>query len=182
MLQFFDLFASAWSIHLSCCLTLDTARPNSLHSDRGIEFDEFHQKLGDIDRSEARSGSYHLTESGSLQLDPTPDELPDWDDDRRALHAEHVRLCTEERGGVIVAAFDLQSSGHQVMVGVAVLDGEWIGVNHDMLDMYFLFASRSLKPGRLVDTANEGSSYRDAGIGALNGVVTCWSPVLFAPR
>lgn len=134
-------------------------------SDRGVEFDEFQQKLGDIDRSEARPGSYHLTDSGSLQLNPTLDELPDWEDERRAMHAEHVRLCTE-RTGVIVAAFDLQKSGHQVMVGAAVLDGEWIGQNHDMLDMYFLFASQSLKPGRFVDTANEGSSYRGAGIGA----------------
>lgn len=138
-------------------------------SDRGILFDEFQQKLGEIDRSEARPGSYHLTDEGVLQLDPTPDELPDWEDERRAAHANHVRLCTE-RGGVIVAAFDLQPSGHQVMVGVVVLDGEWIGQNGDMLDMYLLFASRSLKPGRFVNSANEGSTYRDAGIGALRRV------------
>lgn len=103
-------------------------------------------------------------------MDPTPDEMPDWEDDRRAAHAKHVRLCTE-RGGVIIAAFDLQRSGHQVMVGAVVLDGEWIGQNHDMLDMYFLFASRTLKPGRFVDASSEGSSYRDAGIGALHYVV-----------
>lgn len=133
-------------------------------------FDEFQQKLGEIDRSEARPGSYHVADNGALVLDPTPDELVDWDDARRALHTEHVRVCTE-RGGVIIAAFDLQTSGHQVMVGAAVLDGEWIGQNHDMLDLYFLFASRRLKANRFVDTTNEGSSYRDVGIGALNRVV-----------
>jgi hypothetical protein len=131
--------------------------------DRGIEFDEFQQKIRDIDRSESRTGSYLLTDSGELRLDPTPDELPDWDDDRRAMHAQHVHVCTE-RGGVIIGAFDLQQSGHQVMIGATVLDGEWIGEANDTLDMYFLFASRRLKQ-QYVDAGAEPADYRDAGIG-----------------
>ena len=72
--------------------------------------------------------------AGGLRLDTTPDELPDWDDEKRATHTEHVRKCTE-RGGVIIGAFDLQPSGHQVLVGCTVLDGEWILEAKDTLDM-----------------------------------------------
>ena len=98
------------------------------------------------------------------RLDPTPDEMPDWDDAKRAAvrsllalrfsgfilwlilsesisfrviaefgqmsractvwalqHTEHVRLCTL-RGGVIIGAFALQPSGHQVLIYMLSID------------------------------------------------------------
>ena len=36
-------------------------------ADRGIEFEEFRAKVHDIDRSESRTGSYHLTDDGAPQ-------------------------------------------------------------------------------------------------------------------
>eukprot|EP01045_Picozoa_sp_COSAG04_P016594 COSAG04_NODE_1397_length_6930_cov_2.619236_7_plen_170_part_00 len=101
-----------------------------------------------------------------------------------------MRKCTEH-GGVIIGAFDLQPSGHQVLVGCTVLDGEWILAAKDTLDMsaptpvlasafplkapdraaaravgcrYFLFSSRTLKQ-KYVDAGGEPTDYRDAGIG-----------------
>ena len=114
--------------------------------------------------SEARTGSYFVGADGALTLDPTPDQVADWDDERRAMHTERIRVCVEENGGVIIGAFDLQPSGHQVLVGATVLDGTWMGAQRDTLDMYFLFASRKLKQ-RYVDQGGEAKDFRDAGIG-----------------
>lgn len=130
---------------------------------RGIEFDEFAQKLEDIDRSEKRDGWYRVVE-GELKLVSEPDELPDWTEERRQLHASRIRECIM-RGGVIIGAFyQLPSSKHQVMIGCAVLDGQWMGVATDTLDMYFLFASRQLKQ-RYVSAGGQPAEFRGSGIG-----------------
>ena len=155
----------AFACHDSCLYRAVQQRGKTIIY-RGIEFEEFAQKVNDIDRSESRTGHYRVTADGELELVAIPDELPDWDDERRAMHTERVRVCCE-RGGVIVAAFDLQPSSHQVMIGAAVLDGAWLNpdTGADTLDMYFLFASRNLRQ-KWVDRGGAPKDFRDAGIGS----------------
>eukprot|EP01045_Picozoa_sp_COSAG04_P003382 COSAG04_NODE_137_length_23739_cov_18.665764_10_plen_102_part_00 len=100
--------------------------------------------------AESRTGFYAV-EDGDLKLHEEPDELPDWDDERRyptppqphlhhvhlglrrALHTSRVRTAVVDNGGAIIGAFDLQPNGHQVLVGVTVLDGQWLGEAKDTL-------------------------------------------------
>lgn len=99
--------------------------------------------LAGIDRSESRAGHYEYEgdrSNGVIRLVEVQDELSDWDDARRTIHMENFRGCVE-RGGVIVGAFD----SRERLVGLAVLDGAWMGRQGDMLDMYFLFASRDVR-------------------------------------
>ena len=48
------------------------------------EIEEFEEKIGDIDRSEQRTGFFRAVD-GDFVLDPTPEELPDWNMERRCL-------------------------------------------------------------------------------------------------
>lgn len=84
-----------------------------------------------------------VTAQGVLTLDSTPDELPNWTDAQIASHLERIERCVAN-GGVIIGAFDT-CAGHEVMVGLSVLDGKWIGDEVDTLDMYFLFATREMR-------------------------------------
>ena len=52
---------------------------------------------------------------------------------RRALHTSRVRTAVVDNGGAIIGAFDLQPNGHQVLVGVTVLDGQWLAEAKDTL-------------------------------------------------
>ena len=91
--------------------------------------------LTGIDRSESRSGHYEYVGDigdGVIKLVEEQDEMSGWDDERRTLHMENFAGCIK-RGGLVVAAFD----GLR-LVGAAVLDGEWMGRNKDMLDMCVL--------------------------------------------
>ena len=121
---------------------------------RGMQLGELAQKIGGIDRSESRAGSYRMldpqgepslavTTRGALTLNPTPDELPNWTTAQRQGHIERIARCVEN-GGVIIGAFE-----RELMVGMTVLDGEWMGDGGQTLDMYFLFASRQYR-GRSV--------------------------------
>ena len=44
-----------------------------------------------------------------------------------------MRTAVVDNGGAIIGAFDLQPNGHQVLVGVTVLDGQWLGEAKDTL-------------------------------------------------
>ena len=103
-------------------------------------------------------------EGGELVLHDEPDELPDWDDDRRAMHCERVKTSVLENGGAIIGAFDLQPNGHQVLVGASVLDGRWLGKNQDTLDMYFLFVSNTLKE-KYISVGGTQKAFRSGGVG-----------------
>jgi GNAT superfamily N-acetyltransferase len=120
---------------------------------REISCSELGRHIRSIDRSETRRGSYKMvvdgqpspvvTAQGVLTLDSTPDELPNWTDAQIASHLERIERCVAN-GGVIIGAFDT-CAGHEVMVGLSVLDGKWIGDEVDTLDMYFLFATREMR-------------------------------------
>ena len=146
------------------------------------EIEEFEEKIGDIDRSEQRTGFFRAVD-GDFVLDPTPEELPDWNMERqcqreptrdcpcglsdiglrcRALHTARVRACAEN-GGCIMAAFVRQTTGHQAMVGVVVLDGKVIGAARDTLDMYFLFATRGLR-AKYLEAGAASRDFRGAGL------------------
>lgn len=103
-------------------------------------------------------------EEGELVLHDEADELPDWDDDRRAMHCERVKASVVDNGGAIIGAFDLQPNGRQVLVGASVLDGRWLGKGRNTLDMYFLFVSNSLKD-KYIDAGGAQKAFRDGGVG-----------------
>ena len=132
---------------------------------RAVEFSEFAAKIEDLDRSESRPAFYSETEDGELLLHEEPDELPDWDDERRSMHCGRVETAVLEHGGAIIGAFDLQPNGHQVLVGASVLDGTWFGKDSDTLDMYFLFVSRTLKQQH-VDAGGTQRDFRSGGVGS----------------
>lgn len=126
---------------------------------RAIEFYEFDEKLADIDRSGSGAGIYGMVDS-KLALDRTKDES--WGRQRRWMIADRVRACVQ-RGGAIIGAFDIQPNRHQVLVGAAVLDGQWMGKGMDTLDVSFLFASSRL-PDRYVEAGGTQKDFRTAGI------------------
>lgn len=131
---------------------------------RAVEYTEFEAKIGDLDRSESRTGFYSVSANGDLQLHGEPDELPDWDEERRSMHCARVKLAVIESGGAIIGAFDLQPNGHEVLVGASVLDGRWLGSDNDTLDMYFLFVSRTLKQ-QYVSAGGTEREFRTGGVG-----------------
>ena len=130
---------------------------------RAMSYTEFARRLPDIDRSESRTGSYRNV-NGKLVLDQTADEVPDWSKDRRAFHSDKIRVCVESNGGVIIGAFYTPPGRPAVLVGCTVLDGQFVGRHKNMLDMYFLFASRTLKNKMHANEAMD-VSFRDCGIG-----------------
>merc|ERR1712217_788952 len=73
-----------------------------------------------------------------------------------------VRACAQ-RGGAILGAFDIQKSGHQVLVGAAVLDGQWIGKGMDTLDLSFLFVASKL-PDHYIKEGGTQKAFQGAGI------------------
>jgi len=104
--------------------------------------DEFEEKISDIDRSGLPAGFFGLVD-GHLAMDPEP-EATDWDDDRRTMIVDRVRACVQ-RGGSILGAFNLNPGPHQIMVGVAVLDGEPMGKGMDSMDLALLAVGTRLR-------------------------------------
>ena len=131
---------------------------------RAVEYAEFEAKIDDLDRLESRPGFYSVNSAGEFQLHDEPDELPDWDEERRSMHCARVKTAVVDNGGVIIGAFDLQPDGHQVMVGASVLDGRWLGSASDTLDMYFLFVSRTLKE-HYISAGGTQRRFRSGGVG-----------------
>ena len=88
---------------------------------------------------------------------------PDWDDDRRVIICDKVREAALN-GAALIGAFAVQPTGHQVLVGAAVLDGRPMGRGLDSLDLIFLTVGTSVrevylkgdKPGTQLDLASMG--------------------------
>ena len=117
--------------------------------------------LTKIDRSESRTGHYEYDGDmgdGKIRLVKQDDQMEGWNDERRSLHMNNFKGCLD-RGGMIFGAF----SGDR-LVGMTVLDGEWMGRRKDMLDMYFLFASRDVRGagigGALIQRAANAAAER----------------------
>uniref|UniRef100_A0A7S1SAV3 Uncharacterized protein n=1 Tax=Alexandrium catenella TaxID=2925 RepID=A0A7S1SAV3_ALECA len=135
---------------------------------RAIEFYEFDEKLADIERSDFGTGFYELVD-GRLAFKPA--EREGWDRQRRWIILDRVRACMQ-RGGAIIGAFDVQKTGHQVLVGAVVLDGQWMGKGMDTLDVSFLFVASKL-PERYLTQGGKQKDFRNAGIED-----TLWSKIV----
>lgn len=87
-----------------------------------------------IDRSEVIDNIYYMRD-GRLVLEEEHWELKGWPPGEPAENIEWIDKCLD-RGGAAWGAFD-----GDILVGVGVLDGKWIGTSGDTLVMYFLHVS-----------------------------------------
>ena len=101
-------------------------------------------RVPEIDRRELIDGIYRVR-AGRLHLEDARLTVPGWDRIELQANLARIRECLE-RGGSAWGGFD---GGR--LVGIAVLDGRWIGPAGDTLDLYFLHVS---------------AGYRDRGVGA----------------
>ncbi len=107
-------------------------------------------RVEEIDRTEVIDHIYYLRE-GQLVLEEEHWEVRGWPPEELASIKERLRECMD-RGGMGCGAFD-----GDVLVGIAALDGKWIGSAGKTLQMYFLHVSHC---------------YREMGIGThLTGLV-----------
>jgi len=102
-------------------------------------------RVDEIDRTEVIDHIYYLRE-GQLVLEDEHWEVRGWSPEEIVSIKERLRECVD-RGGMGWGAFD-----GEVLVGIAALDGKWIGSSGRTLQMYFLHVSQC---------------YREMGIGTL---------------
>ena len=117
-------------------------------------------RIDEIDRSQVIDRVYRVRDGALIAVDEPWDGQgwPGWSEDDR----QRIAACLEH-GGAAWGAFDGER-----LVGIAVLDGRWIGAGEDTLDLYFLHVT---------------NGYRDAGIGReLVGLVTARARELGARR
>jgi predicted N-acetyltransferase YhbS len=107
-------------------------------------------RVEEVDRTEVIGHIYYLRE-GKLELEDEHWEARGWPPDEIGSIKERLRECMD-RGGMGWGAFD-----DDALVGIAALDGKWIGSAGKTLQMYFLHVSQC---------------YREMGIGThLSGLV-----------
>jgi len=97
--------------------------------------DEIHRIWSDIDRSEVIHEAYHV-EDGSLQLRPAHVDLAGWPPGEAEQYRPILESCYD-RGGWFYGLFDKDR-----LVGIAVLESEFIGSHGDQLQLKFLHVSR----------------------------------------
>ncbi len=91
-----------------------------------------------IDRAEVVDGLYSLVD-GALALNPEHFEAHGWPPGEAEVYTPILLDCFDH-GGWFCGAFDGES-----LVGVAVLEGRFIGPERDMLQLKFLHVSRSAR-------------------------------------
>jgi len=91
-----------------------------------------------IDRREIVENIYYLT-NGKLVLKPDYFDIQGWPPGEAGLYTHLLRDCYD-RGGSFWGAFD-----HQVLVGVAILENNFIGSRQDTLQLKFLHVSRDFR-------------------------------------
>ncbi len=107
-------------------------------------------RVEEIDRTEVIDHIYYLRE-GKLVLEDEHWEVRGWPPEEMTSAKERLRECMD-RGGMGWGAFD-----DDLLVGIAALDGKWLGSAGKTLQMYFLHVSQC---------------YREMGIGThLSGLV-----------
>ncbi len=91
-----------------------------------------------IDRSEVIENVYYLQE-GALVLQPEHYDMGGWPPGEAEKYTPLLYACYD-RGGVFAGLFD----GPR-LIGVAVVDTQFIGSNHDLLQLKFLHVSRDYR-------------------------------------
>lgn len=105
---------------------------------RGIEFYEFEEKITDIAPTPEWTDDRRVIivdrvrECALVTSDLTP-----WQFRRRCRPSAHLTIASLvlvlQRGAAMIGAFAVQPSGHQVLVGAAVLSGSPMGKGLDSL-------------------------------------------------
>ena len=95
-------------------------------------------KLWQIDRTELIEAVYYLTD-GQLVLKPEHYDVKGWPNGEAEKYTPLLEACYE-RGGWFYGLFDSQE-----LVGVAVLDNQFLGKNKDQLQLKFLHISRKYR-------------------------------------
>jgi len=98
-----------------------------------------------IDRREIVENIYHL-DNGDLVLKPGYFDMQGWPPGEADLYTPILLDCYD-RGGIFWGVFE-----NEALVGVAILESEFIGTKHDTLQLKFLHVSRDYR-GRGIASA-----------------------------
>jgi predicted N-acetyltransferase YhbS len=104
-------------------------------SGRSLSRNEIEKIWSDINRSELIDGVYHL-EDGALQLRPVHHDLAGWPLGEAEQYGPILESC-HDRGGWFHGLFD-----DDRLIGIAVVESEFIGRNGEQVQLKFLHVSR----------------------------------------
>jgi predicted N-acetyltransferase YhbS len=104
---------------------------------RELKRDEI-RLIWQIDRREVIEAVYYL-EGGELVLKPEFYDMHGWPPGEAERYTPHLLDCFDH-GGTFYGAFD-----DEQLVGVAILEGRFIGMEHDKLQLKFLHVSRAYR-------------------------------------